>query len=132
MSRITAPSLARKIADETGPPTIEELQGRARAAFDALVVHVEQRAAEEGLVAFMIVERELVDLVLAVGRAAVVLFLGLREQQVALGERVEGLTRTLRPAPPIARNLTTWFGTVRYWRQYMREVSASLGSYCAE
>lgn len=120
MPRITALRLVRKPSDEadvTSPPTIDELEAGAQGAFDALVAHVRQSAAANGAVAFMIVEREMVDLVLAVGRTAVVLFLGLREQHVARAERVDGLTRTLRPAPPIARNLMTWFGTVRYWRQ---------------
>jgi len=86
MPRITAPSLVRKASDEadaTSPPTIDELEAGAQGAFDALLAHVRQRAAENGVVAFMIVERELVDLVLAVGRTAVVLFLELRELQVS-------------------------------------------------
>lgn len=127
MPRITALSLVRKPADEASPPTIEQLEERASSAFDAAREHVRRRAAEHGPVAFMQVERELWDLVLAVGRAIVVLFLGLREQQVAFDSCVEGLAHTFRPAPPIARSLTTQFGVVRYWRQYMREVRAKAG-----
>lgn len=123
MPRITALSVAGKPDDEASAPTVLQLEERARAAFDAAVEHVFRRAVEHGPVAFMHVEREVWDLVLAVGRAIVVLFLGLREQQVALEMRVEGLAHTFRPAPSIARNLTTRFGVVRYWRQYMREIA---------
>ncbi len=59
------------------------------------------------------------------GRALVVLFLALREQHVISQReagRFEWFGRTFRPAPPIARNLTTLFGVVHYWRTYMREV----------
>jgi hypothetical protein len=121
MPRITAPSLVRKPDDDDHPPSTEALLQRVRSAVDDAVAFVHERASEQGPVAFMSVERELVQLVLAVGRALVVLFLALREKQVAHDGRVEGLSGTFRPAPPIARNLTTWFGTVRYWRQYMRE-----------
>ena len=73
----------------------------------------------------MFVERELWELALAVGRAIVVLFLGLCEQRVAVSGPVHTLRGTFRPAPAQARNLTTRFGVVRYWRQYMREVRAA-------
>jgi hypothetical protein len=33
----------------------------------------------------------------------------------------QGLLRSFRIAPPIARNITTWFGVVRYYRTYLRE-----------
>jgi hypothetical protein len=121
MPRITAPSLVRKPDDDDHPPSTEALLQRVRSAVDDAVAFVRDRAVEPGPVAFMSVERELVPLVLAAGRALVVLFLALREQQVAQDGRVAGLSGGFRPAPPIARNLTTWFVTVRYWRQYMRE-----------
>jgi hypothetical protein len=129
MSKITCLKLGRKPEDETGPPTVDALDQDLRAAFESLITHVRERAAEGRPVAFMAVERELWDLVFAVGRAALVLFLGLREQQVARDDRIEGDHRTFRPAPPQARNLTTRFGTIRYWRQYMREVRAEAGRH---
>jgi hypothetical protein len=129
MLKITCLKLGRKPEDESGPPTIDALDQDLRAAFESLVTHVRKRATERGPVAFMAVERELWDLVLAVGRTALVLFLGLREQQVARDDRIEGDHRTFRPAPPQARNLTTRFGTIRYWRQYMREVRAEAGRH---
>ena len=67
------------------------------------------------------------DYVFAIGRALIVLFLALREKHLAghgTNGRQERSGRTFRPAPPIARNLTTLFGVVRYWRTYMREVAA--------
>ncbi|MCB9655997.1 MAG: transposase [Deltaproteobacteria bacterium] len=61
-------------------------------------------------------------------RALIVLFLARREQQVLSNDLFAGrceswLGRQFRRAPAIARNLTTLFGVVRYWRTYMREVA---------
>jgi hypothetical protein len=82
--RITGLSLVRKPADEASPATIERLEQRARASLEAAIEHARRRADEDHPVAFLHVERELCDLVLAEGRALVVLFLGLRERRVAL------------------------------------------------
>jgi len=62
------------------------------------------------------------------GRALLALFLALREAQVVerLPEgRYTGFGRVYRRRPAVARNLTTRFGTVRYWRTYMREMGRS-------
>ena len=62
------------------------------------------------------------------GRMLLTLFLALREEHVVeqLPEgRVTWFGRVYRRRPAVARNLTTLFGTVRYWRTYMREVSGS-------
>jgi hypothetical protein len=121
-------SLVRNTEVEKSAPSIEMLRARVVAAVDAAVGTVERLSSAQE-VSFRCAEREVRDVVLALGRALVVLFLGLREQHVmaahraAHGTRYQGMFRTLRQAPPIARNLTTLFGVVRYFRCYLREVA---------
>jgi hypothetical protein len=90
---------------------------------------VEQWADSDQDVAFRDVECQIRDLVFAFARAVVVLFLVLREARVRQrypgGKRVELDGRSFLRAPAIARNLTTMFGVVRYWRSYMREVGTT-------
>jgi len=111
--------------DDTAP-TLAELRASARTEADAVMARVEKLATADGPLAMVDVERELRDLVFAFARAVTVVFLALREQHVmatyAPGERVEAWGRSFRRAPAIARNLTTMFGVVRYWRTYMREI----------
>ncbi|MEY4509450.1 MAG: hypothetical protein RLZZ450_1572, partial [Pseudomonadota bacterium] len=67
-------------------------------------------------------ERCIRDAAFAIGRALVVLFLALRERYVTDRHRSnhpgrwEWFERVYRVAPPIARNFTTVFGVVRYFR----------------
>jgi hypothetical protein len=74
-------------------------------------------------------EREVRDLVFAVGRTAIVLFLTCAEARV----RRQTATRLVRSGRAFERtrakdrSLTTWFGTVRYWRTYMRELGVKKG-----
>jgi hypothetical protein len=128
MPTISPPSLVRNGAVDDVPPSIEELRGAAARAFDVAVRFVEERSGA-GELSFRDLERELRGAVFAVGRALIVLFLALREQHV-IARRAAGVVgrfdwfgRTFRSAPPIARNLTTMFGVVRYFRTYMREVA---------
>jgi len=127
MSTISPLSLVRNPDVEESAPSVEMLRARVHGAVnDALSVVVGLAAAPT--VSYREAERELRDAVFVIGRALIVLFLGLREQHVmaahraAHGTRYQGLFRTLRQAPPIARNLTTMFGVVRYFRCYLREV----------
>jgi hypothetical protein len=111
---------------ETAAPSVDELERRVQEEFEALLQYVKQRATEPGLTSFMLIEKQLWEKVMALGRAVTVLFLGIRERQVAAKGPIKVWERHFRPAPKQARNLTTLFGTVRYWRQYMQEVSAEV------
>lgn len=127
---ISSLSLVRNTEREDARPTAEQVREEVRRAFEAAVQHVEERAAEEEEVSFRVVERDLRLVVFAVGRALVVLFLALREEHLVARDGVESLRwlgRRFRPRPAIGRNLTTLFGVVRYWRRYMREVTAGRG-----
>lgn len=126
MTKISPLSLVRNGERDAAPPTIDELRSELLCAFRSAVQLVEQRARTDRELSFRELERELLDAVFGLGRAFVVLFLALREQHVVVSHctgRFEWFGRTFRPAPPIARNLTTLFGVVRYWRTYMREVA---------
>lgn len=72
---------------------------------------------------FQTFESRLRELLWALGRAAVALFLAHRHERSPSAERVEKEGRVFRPAPAQARNLNTLFGVVRYWRTYLREVA---------
>lgn len=126
MPTISPLSLIRNDDVDARPPEVAELRAAAQAAAAEVVRRAEALAGRRDALAFVDVERELRELVFAFARAVVVLFLGLRERHVVAsypeGERVESFGRSFRRAPPIARNLTTTFGVVRYWRTYMREV----------
>lgn len=120
-------SLVRNHEVERSAPSVETLRARVHDAVDA-ALSAAQGLSSTSSVSFRVAERELRDAVFAFGRALIVLFLGLREEhvmaahRVAHGTRYQGMFRTLRQAPPIARNLTTLFGVVRYFRCYLREV----------
>lgn len=126
MPTISPLCLAKNGDVETSAPTIDEVRSAARAASAAVLDRVEALASADA-VTFREVERELREVLFALGRTVVVLFLALREERVMAaypaGERVESWGRSFRVAPAIARNLTTMFGVVRYWRTYMREVA---------
>lgn len=130
MSTTSSLSLVRNPEVEQSAPSIEELRARAHSAVeDAL--RTAQRLSSAPTMSFRHAERELREVVFAFGRALIVVFLGLREQHVMAahraehGTRYQGVLRTLRQAPPIARNLTTQFGVVRYFRSYLREIKDS-------
>ncbi len=67
-------------------------------------------------------EVRLREMLWAMGRIAIVLFLARRHEQTP-AVAVERDGRRFRPAPSQARNLNTLFGVVRYWRAYLREVA---------
>ncbi len=129
MPTISPLSLVRNEDVDLKAPEVDDIRRAVQSAVDAVVEAVDRWAASPDPVAFRDVEDELRELVFAFARAAIVLFLALREQVVTAsypaGERVEAWGgRVFRRAPAIGRNLTTMFGVVRYWRTYMREVAA--------
>jgi hypothetical protein len=120
-------SLRRNGNAQGDQPSLEDLEGEARRVVSSIFEFVEKRSQADGDLTFRDFERELRDHLFELGRALVVRFLAGREDfLIKRGEteRFEWLGRRFRPAPPIARNLTTLFGVVRYWRTYMREVAA--------
>jgi len=127
MATISPLSLVRNGEVDDSPPSIEEVRAAVRESVDAVVREVETWASADGDISFRDVEKGIRTVVFAFARAAVVLFLALREQKVmssySPGVRVELSGRVFRRAPPIARNLVTLFGVVRYFRTYMREIS---------
>lgn len=127
MATISPLSLHRNENVDRKAPNVEEIRRSVRDASTALIDQVEKMAACEGEVTFREAEGQIRLLLLAVGRAVVVLFLALREQRIMsrfpTGERLRVGGRSFLRAPAIPRNLTTMFGVVRYWRTYLREVS---------
>jgi hypothetical protein len=127
MSSISHLKLNR-IPDETSPrpPSAEEAQEAVSEASEALLGWVVRCADKKEDVAYRDVENEVRERLFTLGRALVVLFLVLREEWVvdklpAAGRlQVDG--RQFLRRPRIARNLSTMFGTIRYWRTYMRQV----------
>lgn len=127
MPTISPLGLAKNGDVDSSAPTTDEVRGAARAAATAVLDRVEALGRADGEGTLRDAECELRDLLFAFGRAVIVLFLALREEHVMAGyragERVEAWGRSFRHAPATARNLTTVFGVVRYWRTYMREVA---------
>jgi len=128
MPTISRASLIRNTDVSLSPPSESDARDAVRHAMDAVVAAAESWADADGDVAFRDFEAELRERVFDVARAAIVLFLLLRDRVVVgrlpADERVRTLGRVWRRAPAIARNLTTLFGVVRFWRTYMREVAA--------
>ncbi len=127
MTTISPLTLIRNGEVDARPPTAAEALKAAKEAADAVFGCAERWAGAEDDVAYRDFEDDLEAVVLSLARAVIVLFFVLREQVVMArfpqGERVASWGRQFRRAPPIARNLTTVFGVVRYWRTYMRQVA---------
>ena len=121
MSPIPALSLVRNGEVDKSPPTIALLETRLRERADAVAIAAVTAARSEDI-SFRAFENSLRLEVLAFARAAVVLFLALCEQRTTTSRQEHG-GRAFRQAPAQARNLTTIFGVVRYWRTYMREIA---------
>jgi hypothetical protein len=128
LTRIFDFSLIRNTESTDLRPSIPELQAQIADQARDLVSFacrspVEKASAQE--MTFKAFEEALVPKIFALARTVVVLFLAAVEQRVAartppMQER-DG--RRFRRAPAIARNLETYFGVVRYWRIYMRQVA---------
>jgi hypothetical protein len=106
------------------PPTVADRLAQLREELEGLERLATTQAAEKELPSFMAFEALMKDKLDAVGRAATELFLTHAEERVAAASK-DGIPcgdRFLRPAPRRqARNVTSRFGVVRYWRTYARE-----------
>lgn len=123
MLSVPALSLVRNGDVSQNAPTVPELINELRGQFESVVDAV-IRAAQQETSSFKAFECALRHDVHVLGRAAVAVFLAVAEERVAAKERVTQVgDRRFRAAPKQARNLTTLFGVVRYWRGYMREVA---------
>src|SRR5277367_368472 len=113
----------------TARPSIEDLRDEVRRTSGAIGEYVERSASCTEVPSFKDFEHGLREPLFALARAAIVLFLALVEHRVvdALAPRVTRGGRMFRKAPAQARNLGTWFGPVRYWRTYLRQVGAHKG-----
>jgi hypothetical protein len=105
--------------------SIEQLGIEIRRRADELIVFAEERAIKEGV--FKAFESSLIPLVFEFARVVVMLFLAIAERHEAAKtpERVFHEGRAFRRRPAQARNLSTFFGVVRYWRTYMRAEGTS-------
>jgi hypothetical protein len=107
---------------QTQAPTPAEMTDAAkRELLELLDFTIAQVNADE-IPSFKDFEHELRERVQLVARFLVMLFLCLCEQRVAdaLEPVVEVGGRRYKRRPPIARNLMTVFGVVRYFRTYLR------------
>ena len=126
MRRISPLSLVRNGEVEPTAPSVEMLRAEVGRQVEQVISLAEVAASAEATL-FVDFEKDLRELVFAFARSVIVLFLALRERHVvapiaARGGSFEQMGRRFRRAPPIARNLSTLFGVVRYWRTYLREV----------
>lgn len=128
MTMISPSSLSRNGEVTTTQPSVGELCEHVEEVMAEAMSSVGDLASTEDM-SFRDAELAIREMVRAVGRALIVLFLALGEERIVEGlERRTWLGRSFRRAPTIARNLTTLFGTVRYWRTYMREVGSGARS----
>ena len=127
MPNISSLSLVRNTDSEVNQrPTVSELRERLSEQARALVQFAQDpRPSSSEELTFKAFEQALIPVVFALARAAVTLFLACAQdrEERRIPNRLERGGRVFRPAPAQARNLETWFGVVRYFRTYMREVS---------
>lgn len=131
MTKISPVSLTRNGEVTATRPSEAELREHLSQELASSVRKVEQLACAEH-VSFRDAELAIREGVYAVGRVLLAIFLALREEHVAAklpAGRVLWCGCEYRRRPAIARNLSTLFGTVRYWRTYMREVSGGKSGY---
>jgi hypothetical protein len=125
MPTITQPSLVRNPSPKAPQPSIEKLRQDLRRSCKSIETLTRDWSKRSDPVSFKDFELFLRETLYAVGRAALVLFLALRERQVMRSHprHVVRGGRRFRQAPAQSRALTTLFGVVRYWRSYFREVA---------
>lgn len=131
MAKISPVSLIRNGEVTTTRVSEAELREHLKHELLSSVRKVEELARGEQ-VSFRDAELLIREGVYGVGRLLLTLFLALREEHVVaqLPEgRVTWFGRVFRRRPAVARNLSTLFGTVRYWRVYMRDVSGNGSGY---
>jgi hypothetical protein len=123
--KITNFALGRNIESSPEELTLAELRQAARSHANAVVALAEDWGSRDEPVTFKEFELALRTALFALGRLLVMLFLARREQRVMREHpaSVQHGRRRFRRAPAQARNLSTLFGVVRYWRTYFREVA---------
>ena len=126
MPTITELSLVRN-PESTLPSAPESLRAEYIRSTTQVLELVDEWAQRDEPVSFREFEQALRLVVAVLARAAITLFLSIRESKLSKGwpSRIVRGERTFRKAPAQGRNLTTWFGVVRYSRTYFREVTAA-------
>ena len=114
----TALSLVRNDESSETQATVAELKQQFAGAAKEIEFLACAHAGD-----FKSFEQGLVHAVWALARVAVALFFAHRQERCVVPVRLDRAGRTFRPAPAQARNLNTFFGVVRYWRTYLREVT---------
>ena len=112
------PSLVRNEEGSDVQATVAELRHQLVEAARTVEALAQSHAGD-----FKSFEERLRELLWAMGRVVVMLFLAYRQERSPAVERVERGGRAFRHAPAQPRNLNTMFGVVRYWRTYLREVA---------
>ncbi len=118
INKIAALSLVRNDEGSDVQATVTELEQQLAGAAKEIESLANTHAGD-----FKSYEKQLVQAVWALARVAIVLFFTHRHQRGVVPARLERAGRTFRPAPAQPRNLNTFFGVVRYWRTYLREVA---------
>jgi hypothetical protein len=115
---------AKRLRHDEVPPTVADRLERLAEEVAGLARLAQEQAADKELPCFMAFETALKEKLDTVGRATTELFLTHAGERVAAAGKdgIQCGDRFLRPAPRLqARNLTSRFGVVRYWRTYARE-----------
>jgi len=125
MSRITQTSQSENPPQKQEQPSVQQLQQELKRRCEEVCEVAQRWAQRSEPVTFKELELALRLAVFAIGRAAITLFLALRERYIMRNHPRQLLRekRRLRQAPAQGRHLVTIFGAVRYWRTYFREVA---------
>ncbi len=123
--KITNFALGRNNETSQDAPSPAELREEAQRQARAVIALAMDWGNRDEPVSFKEFEKTLRTVLFALGRILVMLFLARREQRVMREHpaSVQRGRRRFRRAPVQARNLSTLFGVVRYWRTYFREVA---------
>jgi hypothetical protein len=127
MSKIIDLSLNRNTDPENNnQKSVSELRQQLEEQVQELAAFAQDPRPKSGdnELTFKAFEELLITMIYALARTTIMLFLAsaqVREQK-RIPSRLERAGRIFRRAPAQPRNLETWFGVVRYWRTYMREV----------
>jgi len=126
MPKITPLSLIRNTDPENDQrKSVSELREQLGKQAQQLTEFAQDPRVPDGSeLTFKTFEESLIPMVFALARTAITLFLASAQarEEKRIPSRLERGGRVFRPAPAQPRNLETWFGVVRYWRTYMREV----------
>ena len=125
MPKITNFSLGRNSESSKDAPALKDLRKEVQSQAGAVIAFAEEWGSRDEPVTFKEFEKALRTALFALGRLVVMLFLAQRERRVMRDHPDLELRgrRRFRRAPAQARNLSTLFGVVRYWRTYFREVA---------